>query len=113
MIFSLFTNVLSIIFFVLPFSQSLINKSNLKDNKKNIFTINNNNTFIANKVIWVIAIVFILTLILLIILKISIELANESKIEMLKMKDAYYRVITEQVLQSNKNSKLLINKEIK
>lgn len=43
----------------------------------------------------------------------SIELANESKIEMLKMKDAYYRVITEQVLQSNKNSKLLINKQIK
>lgn len=113
MTFSIFTNILSIFLFFLPSSLSLINKSNLKDNKKIYLSINSNNTIISNKIIWVIGIVFILTLILLIILKMSIELANESKIEMLKMKDAYYRVITEQVLQSNKNSKLLINKQIK
>lgn len=56
---------------------------------------------IVNKIIWVFVIVFILTICLFLILKFSIDLANSSKVELIKMKDSYSRLITEQLLKQN------------
>ena len=57
------------------------------------------NSVVANKVLWILLIVAILTLLLLIILKISIDLANNSKLELLKYNEIASRQITEQFIQ--------------
>ena len=57
------------------------------------------NSIVVNKVLWILLIVAILTLLLLVILKISIDLANNSKLELLKYNEISSRQITEQFIQ--------------
>lgn len=66
-------------------------------------------SMIVNKMIWVSVIVFLLTICLFLILKFSIDLANSSKVELIKMKDSYSRLITEQLLLQQSNLKIVLD----
>jgi hypothetical protein len=80
------------------------NNNNLNTNKK-VYSLStkwlneHSHSIAVNKVLWILLIVALLTLLLLVILKISIDLANNSKLELLKYNEISSRQITEQIIQ--------------